>query len=600
MVDIAPGTALGPYVIVGRLGRGGMATVYRAHHAALDRDVAIKVVWPSLAEAPGFLERFQREARAVSRLRHPNILNVYDFGRQDGVTYMVTELLPGGSLADRLGRPLPLRDAVDVARGVGAALDHAHTQGIVHRDVKPSNILFTADGTPVLADFGIARMTAESEQLTVQGTLVGTPEYMSPEQALGNQVGPASDVYSLGVVLYQMVAGAPPFQAPTTLATLRAQVEDPMPSTRLVNRALPPAVDRVLERALSKDPRERYLNATALANAFAQAVQGAPVAVGAGPADATLVGGMTGTQVNVGYVDPTGVMPVQRRSRLLPALLTLLAVSIAAGLLAFLFRAIWSDPGRATPTPTRIIEGAVPGAASPTPIAITTLAPIVLPTAAPSPTPIALATPSPAPTPPAVAASPEPTVQVAGPSPAATAPPSPVVVVLPTTPPTAPPTPPPAPTALPAKPTLPPAKPTQPGSQPPPPPGGGQPPVAGVQITSPANGATVPPRPTISGRVNGPVPPNQHLWMFFQPRGPNENAWPYVGEIDTDDEGRWQVRDAELGGPPGTVHAIVVGLVDEATHQQLQRRVASGTNEPLSSLPAGFREAARITVTKGR
>ena len=584
-----------------------MATVYRAHHAALDRDVAIKVVWPSLAEAPGFLERFQREARAVSRLRHPNILNVYDFGRQTGVTYMVTELLPGGSLADRLGRPLPLRDAVDVARGVGAALDHAHTQGIVHRDVKPSNILFTADGTPVLADFGIARMTAESEQLTVQGTLVGTPEYMSPEQALGNRVGPASDVYSLGVVLYQMVVGAPPFQAPTPLATLRAQVEDPMPSTRLVNRALPPAVDRVLDRALSKDPRERYLNATALANAFAQAVQGAPASVmpaGAGPADPTMVGGMTGTQVNVGYVDPTGVMPVQRRSRLLPALLTLLAVSIAAGILAFLFRAIWSDPGRVTPTPTRIIEGAVPGAASPTPIAITTLVPNVIPTAAPSPTPIQLATPSPAPTPPpAVAASPEPTVQVAGPSPAATggpvaatAPPSPVVVVLPTaTPaaqPTPPPVPPPPPPAPPAKPTLPPAKPTQPG--------GGQPPAAvAVQITSPANRATVVPRPTISGRVNGRVPPNQHLWMFFQPSGPNENAWPYEGEIDTDDEGRWQVRDAELGGPPGTVHAIVVGLVDEATHQQLQRRVASGTNEPLSSLPAGFREAARITVTKG-
>src|SRR3712207_5973822 len=117
MLDIAPGTALGPYVIVGRLGRGGMATLYRAHHAAPDRDVAIKVVWPSLAEAPGFLERVQREARAVSRLRHPNILNIYDFGRQDSITYMVTELLPGGTLAERLGRPLPLRDAVDVEIG---------------------------------------------------------------------------------------------------------------------------------------------------------------------------------------------------------------------------------------------------------------------------------------------------------------------------------------------------------------------------------------------------------------------------------------------------------------------------------------------------
>ncbi|MDP8924223.1 MAG: serine/threonine protein kinase, partial [Chloroflexota bacterium] len=342
MLDIAPGTALGPYVIVGHLGRGGMATVYRAHHAALERDVAIKVVWPSLADSPGFLERFRREARAVSHLRHPNILTIYDFGRHDGVTYMVTELLPGGSLADRLGRPLPLRDAVVVARGVAAALDYAHAQGIVHRDVKPSNILFTADGTPVLADFGIARMSAESEQLTVQGSLVGTPEYMSPEQALGDPVGPASDIYSLGVVLYQMVTGAPPFQSATAVATLRAQVEEPMPPTRLVNPTLPPRVDMVLERALSKSPRRRYASATALADAFERAVAGAStVATPMDPTmavDPTMAGGMASPRATVAYAEPTGVLPVQRRSRLLPALLALLAVSVAAGVLAFLLR----------------------------------------------------------------------------------------------------------------------------------------------------------------------------------------------------------------------------------------------------------------------
>jgi hypothetical protein len=120
-----------------------------------------------------------------------------------------------------------------------------------------------------------------------------------------------------------------------------------------------------------------------------------------------------------------------------------------------------------------------------------------------------------------------------------------------------------------------------------------------VQITSPANGAQVPARPTVAGRVNGQLPSNQHLWMFFQPRGPNDNWWPYEGEIDTNDRGQWQVRDVELGGAPGTVHTIVVGVVDEATHQQLQRRVASGTEQPLNGLPAGVREAARITVTKG-
>src|SRR4051794_7040047 len=180
MLELAPGTALGAYVITARLGRGGMAVVYLAHHEALDRQVAIKVLWPSLADTPGFLERFRREARAASRLRHPNILTVYDFGSQDGLTYMVTELLPGGSLADRLGRPLSFSLALRVVQGIGAALDVAHAAGLIHRDVKPSNILFTREGEPVLADFGIARVL-DGQQLTVQGSLIGTPHYMAPE-----------------------------------------------------------------------------------------------------------------------------------------------------------------------------------------------------------------------------------------------------------------------------------------------------------------------------------------------------------------------------------------------------------------------------------
>src|SRR3954471_11652389 len=167
MLELAPGTALGAYVITARLGRGGMAVVYLAHHEALDRQVAIKVLWPSLADTPGFAERFRREARAASRLRHPNILTVYDFGTQDGITYMVTELLPGGSLAERVARPVSLDQALRVLKGIGAALDIAHAAGLVHRDVKPSNILFTSDDEPVLADFGIARLIDGEAQITV-------------------------------------------------------------------------------------------------------------------------------------------------------------------------------------------------------------------------------------------------------------------------------------------------------------------------------------------------------------------------------------------------------------------------------------------------
>src|SRR5215213_617447 len=240
MLELAPGTALGAYVITARIGRGGMGSVYQAHHPALDRDVAIKVLWESLAQEPGFIERFRREARAASRLRHPNILTVYDFGEADGIAYMVTELLPGGTLADRLGRQLPFTEILHVLRGIGSALDAAHSAGLIHRDVKPSNILFTRDGEPVLADFGIARLAEAEESLTAQGALIGTPYYMAPEMASGGEVGRSSDLYSLGVVLYEMLAGEPPFPRPTPIAVVRAHVHEPPPSLSLLNPPVPP------------------------------------------------------------------------------------------------------------------------------------------------------------------------------------------------------------------------------------------------------------------------------------------------------------------------------------------------------------------------
>src|SRR5687767_278396 len=272
MLELASGTALGAYVITARIGRGGMASVYQAHHPALDRNVAIKVLWESLADQPGFLERFRREARAASRLRHPNILTVYDFGEDNGIAYMVTELLPGGTLADRLGRQLPTTEVLRVLRGIGSALDTAHDAGLIHRDVKPSNILYTRDGEPVLADFGIARLVEAEEHLTVQGTLIGTPHYMAPEMASGEEVGRSSDLYSLGVVLYEMLAGEPPFPRPTPIAVVRAHIHEEPPPLSRRTPPLPAEIDAVVARALSKSPAQRYRSGAALAAAFEDAI----------------------------------------------------------------------------------------------------------------------------------------------------------------------------------------------------------------------------------------------------------------------------------------------------------------------------------------
>src|SRR5215470_16957501 len=169
-MNIHEGMTLGPYRIMEKIGRGGMATVYRAYHPALDRYVAIKVLPDFFADEPGYRERFQLEARSVARLKHPNILEVFDFGYECGVAYLVLELVDGGTLADRVGRPMELQDVVRITEQVAAALDHAHTHGVLHRDIKPSNILLHKDGTPVLADFGLARM-AGSLRLTSSGTV---------------------------------------------------------------------------------------------------------------------------------------------------------------------------------------------------------------------------------------------------------------------------------------------------------------------------------------------------------------------------------------------------------------------------------------------
>jgi len=273
MPSTAPGTRLGPYLLVDRLGEGGMGEVFRARDARLDRDVAIKVLSQRIASSGDALARLEREAKAVAALSHPNILSIFDFGREADVTYLVTELLEGRTLRqvlreEKLDEETVVRWGTTIAEGVAAA----HARGIVHRDLKPENIFVTSEGRIKILDFGLARTDAASiasdavtqVQLTQDGAIFGTVGYMSPEQARGEQAGPPSDVFSLGCVLYEMLEGGPPFHRPTVGATLAAILSEQ-----------PPPVDSplrsVIDRCLEKQPARRFANAGEVAAALSGA-----------------------------------------------------------------------------------------------------------------------------------------------------------------------------------------------------------------------------------------------------------------------------------------------------------------------------------------
>jgi len=278
------GETLGKYEIVEHLGHGGMAEVYKAYQPGLDRYVAIKVLHSFLADEENFLARFQREAKAVAALRHPNIVQVHDFDhdQERNIYYMVMEFIDGPSLKVRLqqlvarGEFMPLDEAVRIVAAVAEALDYAHRQGMVHRDVKPANILFTGDGQAILTDFGIARMI-NTAGLTASGAMVGTPAYISPEQGMGQAGDERSDIYSLGVVLYQLVTGLLPFDADTSMGVVLKHINEPPPSPRDARPDLPPALEQVMMRALAKEPEKRYQVAAQFAADLRQAMAGQEV-----------------------------------------------------------------------------------------------------------------------------------------------------------------------------------------------------------------------------------------------------------------------------------------------------------------------------------
>ncbi len=267
------GKQLGPYQIVAPLGEGGMAAVFRAYQPGMERYVALKVLPRQLAEDPEFSARFQREARLLAQLQHPHILPVFDFGQAEGYSFIVMPFVPSGTLTDSMqGQPLPLPRVRQVISQVGDALNYAHGRGLVHRDVKPSNVLMDESGNCLLTDFGLARMVEGSVNLTATGTIMGTPAYMSPEQGAGQTIDSRSDIYSLGIILYEMATGRVPYKAETPIAVVFMHVSGPLPLPRSLNPALPEAVERVILKALAKNPDERYQTAEDMVEALKRAI----------------------------------------------------------------------------------------------------------------------------------------------------------------------------------------------------------------------------------------------------------------------------------------------------------------------------------------
>jgi len=369
------GSTLGNYQITEELGRGGMAVVYRAYQPSLNRHVAIKVLPPQLSFDPQFVERFQREARAAARLRHPNIVVIHDVGEQDGNYYIVMEYLEGRTLNQLIEQegPLSPQRAAHIIDQVAAALDYAHQQGVVHRDVKPANIFVGKDDRVTLTDFGIAKAATDAEQLTRTGMLMGTPEYMAPEQAEGSNVDHRTDLYSLGIVLYQMLVGRVPFRGTTPHATLHAVIYEPPPAPHQINLAVSPAVEAVVLKAIAKQPNQRFQSGAEFAAALKAALASEPYPVPLPP-------------------QPSAIKPSRRRS---PAVWIVLAMAVVLASLLVVFALLLMGGGDGSdrplsPTQIAALPTAAPATSSTLPASQSTT------TAEPSPSLTAAVTESPA------------------------------------------------------------------------------------------------------------------------------------------------------------------------------------------------------------
>ncbi|MHB8752733.1 MAG: WD40 repeat domain-containing serine/threonine protein kinase, partial [Aggregatilineales bacterium] len=364
------GQRIDKYELIALLGRGGMAEVYRARQmlgGRVAREVALKLIDPRLALTPEFIARFERETQTLASLSHPHILKAYDFGQFGNNVYLVMELLPGGNLAEAIRQgPLPLDVIAGLLDQIGGALDYAHSKGVVHRDLKPHNVLLDESGNAFLTDFGIAKLISETAVLTHSGAVIGTPSYMAPEQWIGGPIDARTDTYAFGVMLFEMLTGRVPFQGDTPYRVMHMHTDEPPPLAVPLRPDLPPTIDQVVYKALAKDPADRYQSATALVKDFKAALMGGAVSAPPLSPRSSAIAPLNAQQLH----DPTSLpivptpAPVQLRNspgigRLVAALAVLVLVIGGIGLGLAL-------GGQSKPPATPTINPTVPAAILPT------------------------------------------------------------------------------------------------------------------------------------------------------------------------------------------------------------------------------------------
>ncbi|GAB4544442.1 MAG: hypothetical protein OHK0023_01240 [Anaerolineae bacterium] len=304
-MDDLRGQILGKYRIISVLGKGGMATVYRAKQEDLNREIALKVIQPNLSDSEEFLQRFQREARMVAQLDHPNIVTIYETGQSDTYLYIAMRLLQGGSLAERIRqKALRLDEILHIATQIGSALDYAHRRSIMHRDLKPLNVLFDSIGNAVLTDFGLARSTNSQTMLTQSGVAMGTPFYMAPEQWRGTQIDARADIYAFGVMLYEMLTGKLPFEGDTPSGLMFKHLTEAPAPIYTYRAEYPRAMNTVIQRALAKEPYDRYQSAADLVRDLQDAAASTDLKSVSAAREETLMVDMEATAVEVPAAPP--------------------------------------------------------------------------------------------------------------------------------------------------------------------------------------------------------------------------------------------------------------------------------------------------------